>query len=179
MALADELALMDREYPLDGRPVWNIITLAHSGSRSVKEYLEAQGRHTRRLYLQSHWHDKQFFVDLLNSTQKTVIVVRDPLLVILSTKERQDDSLKRLLKAIKDFYALNWAKANQVISLELTPGLPIVGSQSYQDKIDYISGNIAAIRSRRPEIDAMLTQLQTVCRPKLEARGYTNLIWWT
>ncbi len=177
MSITDGLAEIDREYPLDGRPVVNLIAMAHGGSRSVAAHLDAAGHHVRRIHLQRHWHDVAWCAKLVQSPD-LVLAVRDPILVALSTMARDDDSLEAVIDNACKFFALDWTAAQQVIPVELTPNLPLIGALDYPDKAAYLAGDFAAIWSRHPALYAALSILETACRAKMSALGY-SLPWWS
>ena len=183
----DELDSLDIQNPNVGAlPVANVIGVAHCGTRSVEQYMQSQGYHTRLIHVQQHWHSAGFcqaLIDIDPATNPrvgiTVLALRDPLLGLLSTQARQDDTLDVTWKNMLQLGALVWPVTPQVFPVEMDTRLTDVGNfGQYQGKVLYQQGDKIALASLLGKYWDLLVGSKTAWQPRLQTYGYTNLLWW-
>lgn len=187
--ISNEILVFDRERPnAGGLPIINIIGMPHSGTRSVAAYYASIGRHSRLMHVQFHYHTPDFLQKLIDddlaspvtppASGRCVLAIRDPLLILLSTKERADDTIERTFAALDALYAMRWPTT--VMAIEVTPGLTNVGSfGNYPDKVAAQSGVVASFSQAGRDLLDRLRLKEPVYRPRLQALGYANLLWWS
>lgn len=154
-----------------------ILSVPHSGTRSIQKYLAARGERMERQYVQfpTTREKAQAMADV------AVLAIRDPALCILSTIERRDDRPSRVMWALDMLYSLRWP--DRIYSVDLQ-SFPHVGKRDYLNKRLYLSGDIEGLEARLVQtppwsLFGELKKREKIFRPRLEALGYKSLPWWS
>lgn len=174
----EELERFDAEFPnVSKKPIVNVVGIPHSGTRSVAQYMEWQGCHPRLMHLQAHYHTVGFVRKLIE-TEYCVLAMRDPLIVLLSTYARKDDSIESVFKNMDDLFSMPWPA--EKFAVELDTRLPTVGGYgNYPAKLLYAAKKKIQTSQAAGAAWTALKNREPIYRPRLEAMGYTSLLWWT
>lgn len=147
-----------------------LVSIPHSGSRAVAQKLGLR-------------HDDTFFVQFHNGgierarevfkRYKVTVAFRDPLLALMSHKQRLDDKPARVLGAFKDLLTLISEFDPARIHVDLRDDIPVVGSiGDYPLKTAYAKRDMDFVKRELPEVDGLKP-----LRRQIEQFGYSGLPW--